>query len=196
MGSDNDGAITLGAVSWDLPSPAESIGRDIIVITDDGGMARGGSGGGGGMLTTYTSGAAGTYNITINFKGTWTASAQSIFTAAADRLSAIVIEDLPNVLVRGTVVDDIAISAELKAIDGVGGILGQAGPTAIRTGSYLPATATMQFDSADAQTYQSAGFFDEIVTHEVLHSIGFGTIWGYLNLTSGMSFIGPNAVAA
>jgi hypothetical protein len=151
---------------------------------------------GGKLLTTYTSGSAGKYNITVNFSGTWTTQLQQVFVDAANRISAIVVGDLPDVVVRGVRIDDVAIDASLKAIDGVGGILGQAGATSVRSGSYLPATAIMQFDSADAQSYYNAGLFDEIVTHEMLHSIGVGSIWGAKGLVSGASFLGKEAVKA
>lgn len=197
------GAFGLGIAG--MPGP------DIIQVKDTitssakgsgggGGGGRGGGGGGSsggstGLLTTYTSGSPGAYNITINFKGTWTTAFQNTFIAAADRISAIIVGDIPNVQLKSGSVDDITISAELWTIDGSGGILGQAGPTSLRSGSYLPAAAAMQFDSADAQNYMNAGLFDEIVTHEMLHSIGFGTIWAHLGLTSGPSFIGANATA-
>jgi hypothetical protein len=159
----------------------------------------GGTGGGGLTFSPYTT-TASAYNITIQFNGTWTQDLHDVFTSAADRLAKLITDDVPDVRVitKGVVqvVDDLLITAELKYIDGVGGILGQAGPTSIRSGSYLPATASMQFDSADAATYQQQGLFDEIVTHEMLHSVGFGTIWSYLGLVSGSSFIGANAVAA
>jgi hypothetical protein len=45
-------------------------------------------------------------------------------------------------------------------------MLGQAGPTALRVGSDLPATAVMRFDGADA------GEFEEVALHEMLHGIG------------------------
>ncbi len=149
----------------------------------------------GGTVTSYTSGASGAYNITITFNGTWTSSLQGVFKAAADRLSDLITGDVPDVRVNGKIIDDINISAELESIDGVGGLLGQAGPTALRSDSYLPAAAAMQFDSADAHSYYDQGLFDEIVTHEILHCVGFASIWGYLGLTEGPSFIGPHAVA-
>jgi hypothetical protein len=130
------------------------------------------------------------------FNGTWTADLQTVFVNAANRISQIIVADIPAVTIRGVVIDDIRITAELKAIDGTGGVLGQAGPTALRTGSYLPATAMMQFDSADAAGFNSQGLFDEIVTHEMLHAIGIGSIWSYKGLVSGASFIGANAMAA
>jgi hypothetical protein len=167
-----------------------------------GGGQGGGSGGGGGTTgSIWTSNVVGSaYNITIEFKGAWTTDFQAIFQGAASRLSGIITGDVPDVRVslsgRAIMVDDIYISAELKAIDGVGGILGQAGPTSVRGGSYLPATAGMQFDSADAMAYLQSGQFDEIVTHEMVHSLGFGSIWSYLGVTDPAAtvFVGVNAV--
>lgn len=145
--------------------------------------------------TAYTSGAPGAYNITLQFKGLWPIALQNVFIAAADRISTIILGDLPAVKVGAAMVDDILISAELASIDGPGGMLGQAGPTALRSASLLPATATMRFDDADAKSYYNQGLFDEIVTHEMLHSIGFGAIWDRMDLISQAGFIGPNAVA-
>ncbi|MGH6911897.1 MAG: hypothetical protein ACREEG_17050, partial [Phenylobacterium sp.] len=113
----------------------------------------GGGGGGGLSFSPYTT-TASAYNITVEFKGTaWTQGLHDIFVGAADRLARLITDDIPNVKVimqgGARVVDDLLISAELKNIDGEGGILGQAGPTSLRAGSYLPATASMQFDSAD-----------------------------------------------
>ena len=145
--------------------------------------------------TSYTSGASGAYNVTLQFKGSWTMALQDVFIAAANRISATIIGDVKNVKVGTQQVDDIVISAELKAIDGTGGILGQAGPTAVRVGSYLPATAMMRFDSADAASFHAQGLFDEIVTHEMMHAVGIGSIWAAKALLSGNGFIGTNAVA-
>ncbi|MEJ2122488.1 MAG: leishmanolysin-related zinc metalloendopeptidase [Alphaproteobacteria bacterium] len=150
----------------------------------------GGNGGGGGSgdpnaVSSYTSGAEGGYNIQIDFKGTWTADLQDAFIEAADLLSTWIVGDIADVFYRGKVIDDIVITAELKDIDGTGGILGQAGPTAVRTDGYQPAAATMQFDIADAEAYSSAGQWEEIVLHEMMHSVGFGTIWDFLGLVDG-----------
>jgi hypothetical protein len=167
-----------------------------------GGGSGGGTGGTGGGLTfsPYTTSAS-AYNITIEFKGSaWSQELHDVFVQAANRLAQLIVGDVPDVSVVGLkggpkLVDDITITAELKAIDGAGGILGQAGPTSVRTGSYLPATAVMQFDSADAANFNSQGLFDEIVLHEMIHSVGFGSIWSYLGLVSGSDFTGENALA-
>jgi len=165
------------------------------------GGGHGGGGGGGGGGTTYPSYTSGSsdgsgFNITINFNGTFSQQNHDYFVAAADQLTAIIAGDLPNVSVRsrGTVtnVDDIVITAELGAIDGSGGILGQAGPTSLRTGSYLPATATMQFDIADVTDLGTA--FADVVLHEMSHSLGFGSIWDRLGLVTNGEFTGANAL--
>lgn len=163
-----------------------------------GGGGGGGSGGGTTSFANYTT-TASAYNITIEFKGTWTQALHDVFTKAADRLANLITGDVPDVsvIMKGGVklVDDILITAELKAIDGTGGILGQAGPTSMRAGSYLPATASMQFDSADAANFNSQGLFDEIVTHEMIHSVGFGSIWSYKGLVSGYDYLGTHGLA-
>jgi hypothetical protein len=192
----------------DLPFSTDKLkGIDLthIIHTTDVAAAKGGGsgggGGGGGTGTTfapYTSGAAGAYNITINFTGNWTQEYYDIFVKSADYLSTLIIGDLPNVSVRGargkiTTVDDIVITAELGAIDGLYGVLGQAGPTSVRTDSSLPATATMKFDIADVNDMGLAAF-EDVVLHEMGHSLGFGSIWGRLGLVSNGLYTGENAV--
>jgi len=190
-----------------------SAGRDALIFLDTFSSARGGNkgkpkgddptddGGDPNVLSSYTSGDAGGYNIDIDFKGTWTTDLQSAFIDSAEYLSDVILSDISDVFYRGRVIDDIKISASLKSIDGEGGILGQAGPTAIRSSDYLPAQAVMEFDSADAATYEQAGLWDTIVLHEMLHSIGFGTVWSYKNLIADANsdtptFTGANATLA
>jgi hypothetical protein len=194
----------------DLPLTTDQIvGIDLthIIHTKDVAFAKGGGsgGGGGGGGTTsfapYTSGpatASAGYNITIEFKGSWTQAYYDIFVAAADRLTTLIIGELPNVTVYGAKggpkpVDDILITAELGPIDGLYGILGQAGPTAVRTNGSLPATATMKFDIADVDAMGLATFA-EVVLHEMAHSLGFGSIWDRLGLVSNGLFTGANAL--
>ena len=164
----------------------------------------GGGGGGGGGTTTsfapYTSGpalASAGYNITIEFKGSWTQDLYNIFVSSADRLTTLIIGDLPNVTVVGKggqkVVDDIVITAELAAIDGSGGVLGQAGPTALRTSGSLPATAQMKFDIVDVNE-MGLDVFADVVLHEMAHSLGVGSIWDRLGLVTNGLFTGEHAV--
>jgi hypothetical protein len=196
----------------DLPLSTDKLtGVDLthIIHTSDvaaarGGGGHGGGGGGGGGGTTfapYTAGAAdgsATYDITIEFKGTWTLQLHDVFVNAAERLVDLIIGDVPDVTVFGSkggpkVVDDIVISAELGNIDGAGGILGQAGPTSVRTASSLPATAQMQFDIVDVNA-MGIDVFSQVVLHEMAHSLGFGSIWDRLGLVTNGVFTGENAV--
>lgn len=200
----------------DLPQNTDRlVGVDlthIIHMSDvDLSSARGGSGGGGssgggttGGTTTfapYTSGpltASAGYNITIEFKGTWTQDLYNIFVSAANQLTALIIGDLPNATIYGgkggpKTIDDILITAELGNIDGLYGILGQAGPTSVRTNGSLPVTATMKFDIMDVNAMGLA-VFEDVVLHEMSHSLGFGSIWDRLGLVTNGQFTGANAV--
>ena len=169
-----------------------------------GGKPGGGGGGGGGgtSFPNYTSGPADPsagFNITIEFKGTgWTQALHDIFVAAADRLTDLIVGEIANVTVRSKgslqVVDDIHITAELGNIDGAGGILGQAGPTAVRTANSLPVTAVMKFDIVDVNAMGLA-VFEYVVLHEMAHSLGLGSIWSRLGLVSNGLFTGENALA-
>jgi hypothetical protein len=161
------------------------------------------------VLSSYTSGEAAnsSYNITIKFKGgEWTADLQKAFIDASDWISGVIEADVIDAYFRGKVIDDLHIDATVQAIDGTGGVLGQAGPTAIRQAQYdyLPAKAAMTFDVADAQDLLSgslAGYWGAVVLHEMLHSVGVGTIWDLQGLIGGFetaapTFTGENAVLA
>ncbi|MBR9651878.1 leishmanolysin-related zinc metalloendopeptidase [Thalassovita aquimarina] len=162
----------------------------------DGGGGGGGKGGGKGgksndggdtgLLTEYVSSAEGSdFNIEIVFNGTWTSALQDAFVTAADFISSIILGDVADILSGPYATDDITITAELADIDGSGGILGQAGPTVYRTADYLPVAGIMQFDVADAEYFDGLALFDDIVFHEMMHTIGFGTMWDLMGLTSG-----------
>jgi hypothetical protein len=110
------------------------------------------------------------------------------FTAAETRLEQVITGDIPDVTVTGLgLVDDIVINASGIAIDGVGGILGQAGPTMLRPGTNLPITGAMQFDTADLGALEQSGQLTSVILHEMLHVIGVGTIW---NLTGNLTGAG------
>ncbi len=155
-----------------------------------------------GPLTSYTSGgpASTSFNVLIEFVGIWTDELQAGFIEAADYLSTIILADLPDVIVDGIAIDDISITATLEGIDGVGGILGSAGPRDLRTdGTFLPSVGAMTFDSADAQNQLGIGNWETIILHEMMHALGFGTLWSAMGLTTGsvagedIRFTGVNA---
>ncbi|MEZ6052056.1 MAG: right-handed parallel beta-helix repeat-containing protein [Planctomycetaceae bacterium] len=120
----------------------------------------------------------GAFDITLNLQAGLTPSQIAAFQAAEQRWEEIITGDVPDI----GLIDDVLIDASVVAIDGVGGILGQAGPTGLRGGSFLPFQGIMQFDSADLASLELAGQLDEVILHEMGHVLGFGTIWDNLGL--------------
>jgi hypothetical protein len=149
--------------------------------------------------TTTPPTSVGGFQITLQMSGL-TASEQAIFQQAASRWSQVITGDLPNATYRGQTVDDLLISASAPRIDGVGGILGQSGPDAFRSGSLLPIHGVMEFDAADMASMESTGLLYSVVLHEMGHILGIGTLWEDKGLLSGAGtsnpiFIGANATA-
>jgi hypothetical protein len=156
-----------------------------------------------GTITNDDGTAEPAYKIVVVFPdSSLTPSQQSVFLQAAARWSQIIVGDVPDVTYQGRVIDDLEITATAPKIDGVGGILGQAGPTALRTGGDgLPYLGKMEFDAADVASMVQDGSFAEVIQHEMGHVLGFGTLWNYGNHklvqglgTSNPVFVGTNAV--
>jgi hypothetical protein len=141
------------------------------------------------------------FTIVVKFPdSTLTASQKQVFQRAAARWSQIIVGDLPDVTVNGRVIDDLEITATGPYIDGPYGILGQAGPDALRsTGTKLPYSGTMEFDSADLAMMEADGTFEGVILHEMAHVIGIGTLWQMKGLlqnisTSNPIYVGANAL--
>jgi hypothetical protein len=159
--------------------------------------------------------AAGEYQVTLEPLTDLTARQAQAFLDAQARLQQIVTGDLPEVNVGGAsfagcgetpvgVVDDLLIFVRIIPIDGPGATLGQAGPCLVRSQSGLPLLGIMEFDSADALELERVDLLDAVVLHEMLHVLGFGTVWDlfpYFDLLVGAGtadpyFVGPAAQAA
>lgn len=137
----------------------------------------------------------GGFDIVVRANGL-TASQQQIFERAAARWEQVITGDLPNAVYGGVAVDDLLIDAQGAAIDGPGGVLGQAGPDAVRSGTILPYHGTMQFDSADLAAMEASGQLYEVILHEMGHVLGIGTIWQSLGLLSGAGTTDPRFLGA
>ena len=128
------------------------------------------------------------FTIEIRFVGGLTDTQQAAFARAGDRWAHVIVGDLPDIEVDGELIDDVLILAQGQAIDGVGHILGQAGPTHARRaadGTWLqPCKGTMAFDTADLAEMETAGTLLDVITHEMGHLIGIGSMWGLQGLVS------------
>ncbi len=149
-----------------------------------------------------------------------TPAQQSLFTLAAQRLMGIITADLGDVAVTNLslsscvanqaaiteTIDDVIVYATIKAIDGPGLILASAGPCYVRsvsgggTGNNTPIIGVMSFDSADLNTLSGGGSLQEVITHEMLHVLGVGSLWGScsvcFNLLTGAGTADPQYTAA
>jgi hypothetical protein len=131
------------------------------------------------------------FNIELNYSGD--TSYQSIFQAAASIWESVIIGDIPDV----GLIDDVLIYVSVLPIDGLYGILGQAGWTKIRSSEqgWLPYEGIIQFDVADMAWMDPDEILD-VAVHEIAHVLGFGTLWATKGLVSGAAYIGAKAVAA
>lgn len=125
---------------------------------------------------------------------------QASFLRAEAFWETVIVGDLPDVEVRieqacvadenayiQGLIDDLHIFVAAKAIDGVDGVLGAAGPCLSHSSrNNLPLAGYMEFDTADLQRYSDEGRLDEIITHEMGHVLGFGgVLWGFPQDTLG-----------
>jgi hypothetical protein len=143
-----------------------------------------------------TAAAVSPFTIEVRFVGGLTETQKNAFKAAADRWSRVIVGDLPSVEVDNEVIDDVVIMAQGSDIDGVGNILGQAGPTHLRPKSagataFIPAKGTMAFDIADLADMEQQGTLNDVITHEMGHVLGIGTIWVNKHLLKGASTNNP-----
>lgn len=147
--------------------------------------------------------AARSYSIVVRFMGGLSDTQKGAFKAAAQRWTTVITGAVPAVMVDGERIEGLLIVAQGANIDGVGKILGQAGPTELRpggigAGAFLPAKGRMTFDTADLANMETRGTLRDVIAHEMGHVIGIGTIWPNLDLVAGTQtgnplFVGTNA---
>src|SRR5205823_11120895 len=80
-------------------------------------------------------------------------------------------------------VDDIIIYATVTPIDGPGKILASAGQCLRRTSNFQTLVGVMRFDADDIAGLVSTGRLNDVVLHEMMHTLGFGTSWNSNNST-------------
>jgi Leishmanolysin len=158
-----------------------------------------GRGGKEAVKSAKKAGATSQFTITIRFGDGLTPKQRTAFKQAANRWSRVIVGDLPPVNVGGELIDDVLILASGTAIDGPGKILGQAGPTHLRPKSagaaaFLPARGTMEFDTADLAAMERDGTLGDVITHEMGHVLGIGTVWDKKGLLKGAGTANPTFV--
>jgi hypothetical protein len=144
------------------------------------------------------------FTIKVRFLGGLNQRQRAAFTKAADRWTKVIVGDLPRVRVDNELIDDVLILAQGRAIDGPGRILGQAGPTHVRpanagAAAFLPAKGIMSFDTADLAKMGRDRTLNDVITHEMGHVLGIGTLWEIKGLlkragTANPTFAGPGAM--
>ena len=157
------------------------------------------------------------FRIDLRFLSCATPAQILAFTDAQERWESLITGDVENVAIdaapgecddgtpalTGTI-DDVIIFATIAPIDGAGSVLGQAGPCFIRDPGFLPAVGVMFFDSEDLDFVQGEGLLEALITHEMAHVLGFGTLWPFQNLLEDAAalggtdphFTGPQAITA
>ena len=117
------------------------------------------------------------FDISVTFSTAVSDSQRAAFTAAEQTWESLLSGYLTPT--ANAVVTTLAISAAIQPIDGVGAILGAAGPSSFfNDGVYELATAgEMEFDSADVANLETNGRFNAVILHEMAHVMGFGTLW-------------------
>lgn len=188
------GAIDPGTVTTDTDGKAGGatwrLGKTAVPQT---GIASAG-----GILTSISASVATEFDVVIRtFGAPAPAEASAAFLEAAARIEATIVADIPDVdiptqrnnagvdltpcgvsgVIFNEIVDDVTIYAGVVNIDGGGKILASASPCLVRGQSRTAIIGVMRFDTDDIQGLISSGRLNSVVLHEMLHVVGFGTIW-------------------
>ena len=143
-----------------------------------------------------------------------------MFTNAKTRLESIITGTVPPVNANGAdpascgatgvaklneTIPGLVIYASIDSIDGRGKILAEAGPCYIRTNNgqhdYRTSIGIIKIDSADINTLAGSGNLQQVITHEMMHVVGFGTFWDststklLINYGANVSYIGAGGIA-
>ncbi|MGH7569817.1 MAG: leishmanolysin-related zinc metalloendopeptidase [Gemmatimonadales bacterium] len=208
------GSVSGGAPTTDVNGVATVGGWTVQLGTNTLTATVPGAGITGNPATFAATGVNSAYHIDVRYLVPVSAARAQVFDSAVAKWQRLIYGDVPDDLLTissgmcganappfNETVDDVIILVTLDSIDGPGQILGSAGPCWIRDIGALPILGLMRFDTADMAMLESRGQFTEVILHEMGHVLGFGTIWGVLNLRTGGGgsdphFTGAAALAA
>ena len=139
--------------------------------------------------------STGAFDIDLHFHGD--GAYRLFFEAAAARWEQIITADIADdVSIEHGAIDDVRIDVTVDAIDGVDGVLGQATPDDLRFGSWLPIHGVVSIDSADLVAMKNDNTLLAVITHEIGHVLGIGSLWSLLGLTDSFGYVGEYALDA
>lgn len=88
-------------------------------------------------------------------------------------------------LVNGASLDDVLILVNIDSIDGVGKVLGQAGPCVGLRNDSTPFLGILTLDRDDLVGMVDEERITDLIQHEIGHILGFGTLWDFFDLLEG-----------
>ena len=162
------------------------------------------------LSVTFTATGVSPFRIELQFLTSVTPAQMQAFTAAKQRWEGIIVGDVANLpnfsAAAGSCganspsirrpVDDLLILVTLQPIDGAGNILGGAAPCFVRSIGKLTVMGLMQFDTDDLDLLETNNLLQTVITHEMGHVLGYGTIWPDLGLLAGGGGADPHFTGA
>ncbi len=148
----------------------------------------------GAIANTVSATVATAYSLEVRyFGGDPTPEVRTAFDNSAARIRGAITGSLPSVVftnrdlsgsqscgvpaVLNETVPGVVIFAQVHPIDGPGKVLGAAGPCLIRSTSRLTVIGVMEFDEVDLAGLVASKRLEDVILHEMLHVVGFGTLW-------------------
>lgn len=127
-------------------------------------------------------------NILYNTGGNWTLPAGTTDAGGLGQCNGAKTKFADNTVS----VSRLTIFADFAPIDGIGKVLGSAGPCAFSYtgvtpstyGTMLPSLGVMKFDEVDMTDLATNGLLEDVIMHEMGHVIGIGTMWESLRVGS------------
>jgi hypothetical protein len=133
------------------------------------------------------------FDITVRFVDDGGTMVQrQAFTNAVTRWRQVIIGDIASTVLQvpagqceswlpavDEAIDDLLIFVRLRAIDGVGKIVGQASPCYVNGDTRLPVMGFYELDLDDMSRLSESGMLNDVVLHEIGHVLGIGTLWNY-----------------
>jgi hypothetical protein len=180
----------------------------------------------GGKTAVINASVSTRYKIDLRFFGNTPPDDKTLFVNAANRIRAAVVGQLPFVNGEGARpadcgatgvapltasdnnIDGLIIYASIDSIDAKGdtvkgNILAESGPCYVRGDTDLrTVVGIMRFDSADIKQIAGSGNLQEVITHEMMHVLGFGVFWDSTGLdllvndgTPNVAYTGAGGIA-